>query len=83
MYFPPAASREIPLNEMGMLHKAGLTVRRHPKRRKTLQMTDHTKPPNEQLDPKPIQQDVEHVDLPSGALDEVEKSKTDDDATAA
>lgn len=46
-------------------------------------MTDHTKPPNEQLDPKPIQQDVEHVDLPSGALDEDEKSKTDDDATAA
>jgi hypothetical protein len=46
-------------------------------------MIDHTKPPNEQLDPKPIQQDVEHVDLPSGALDEDEKGKTDDDATAA
>ncbi|HEX4488126.1 MAG TPA: hypothetical protein VH088_17750 [Terriglobales bacterium] len=46
-------------------------------------MTDHTKPPNEQLDPNPIQQDVEHLDLPAGALDEDEKGKTDDDVTAA
>jgi hypothetical protein len=46
-------------------------------------MTDHTKPPNEQLDPKPIQ-GGEHLDLPAGALDEDEKGKTaDDDVTAA